>query len=106
MTKSFAASVREDVRLAILQILARDLGQSCNHVIMRDAIEAAMAHSLTEDEIREHFAWLENQGLIRTEAIGRYVVATLHRKGRLVVQGRERVEGVRLPDVDERADYL
>lgn len=106
MSKSFAATVREDVRLAILQILARDLGQSCNHVVMRNAIEAATAHSLTEDEIRAHYAWLEDRGLVKTEAVGRYTVAMLDRKGLLVVQGKERVDGVRLPDVDERADYL
>lgn len=104
--KSFAATVREDVRLTILQILAKDIGQSCNHAIMRNAIEAATAHSLTEDDVKDHFAWLENRGLVKTEALERYMMAALGRDGRLVVQGKKRVDGIRLPDIDERKDYL
>ncbi len=106
MNKSFAASVREDVRLCILQVLAKDLGQSLNHAMMRLAVESAAGHSLTEDEIKDHFAWLENRGLVKTEVVGRYTVATLRREGLLVVQGARREDGIRLPDVDERADYL
>lgn len=106
MNTSFAARVRADVRLAILQLLAADLGQSLNHVIMRDAIDSATAHSLTETEIREHFAWLEDRKLIRTEELDRFQIAILADRGLKVVQGKERVEGIRIPSADERAKYF
>ena len=106
MTKSYPAMVRSHVRLSVLQILASDLGHSMNHEIMRDALEMATAHSLTEDEVKAHFAWLEDRRLITTEELERYRMAVLSDRGLKLVQGKERVEGVRLPSVDEREKYL
>jgi len=106
MTPSYPSRVRADVRLAILQALAEDLGHSMNNGVMRDAIEVKTAHSLTEDEIKEHFAWLEERGLARTEELDRFQMAVLTDRGMKIVQGKERIEGVRLPSVEERGAFL
>lgn len=106
MTTSFDARVRADVRLAILQILAGDLGYSLNHAMMRDAVDRATAHSLTEEQVKEHFAWLEDRALVKTEELERYQIATLTDRGLKIVQGKERVEGIRLPTPGERIKHL
>jgi len=82
------------VRLAILRILLEDNGHSQNHEIMTSAIDTATAQSLTYEQMKKHFAWLEDQKLISTEFVGRFVMAELTRKGINVAQGKEVVPGV------------
>ena len=99
--QSLAARMRADTRLAILQILAKDLHFSQNHEILRTAVDTATAISLTEADIKEHLAWLENQELVSTEIVGRYVTAKLTGKGLKVGGGEEIAEGVSRPSPDD-----
>lgn len=99
--ESIAAKVRADVRLAILQILARELGYSHNHEVLRAAVDVMTAISVTDDDIKAHLAWLENQGLVTTEVLGRRVKAQLTDEGLKVAQGRRVVDGVTRPQPSE-----
>lgn len=93
----FKAKLRADVRRTILQLLAGDLGYSHNHEVLRNAIDHAEAVTLTETEIKDHLAWLEDAGLITTETNAHYVIATIAPKGLKVAEGKEVVEGVSRP---------
>lgn len=94
---SFAARLRADARLAILRILAQDPGYSHNHSVLRDAVEFGTAITLSEDEIKDHLAWLENEALVETEIVGRFTLAKLTDKGLSVAEGKTRIDGISRP---------
>lgn len=91
---SFAEKVRLEARRKLIEILAADAGYSANHRILRAALERAAAISQTETEIKNHIAWLEDQGLVRTETVGPLTLAHLTDKGLSVAEGAEIVPGI------------
>jgi hypothetical protein len=102
---SLAERVRQDVHLAILQILAECIGYSQNHSILRRGVEIAVGTSVTVSEIRARLDWLENNELITTEhinssALGDFVKAKLTDKGLSVAAGEEVCHGVSRPAPD------
>lgn len=97
MTESFAARVRADARLAMLQILASDLGYSLNHIILRAALDRLTAITLTEDEVKTHLGWLEDRELVTTEIVNRFTLAKLTDAGLSVARGSATVEGISRP---------
>jgi hypothetical protein len=101
---SLAERVRQDVHLAILQILAECTGYTQNHSILRIAVESAVGTSVTVSEICARLAWLENNALITTEHInsglGDFVKAKLTDKGLSVAAGEDVCHGVSRPAPD------
>ena len=97
---SLAARVRADARLGILELLAEDRGYSLNHAILRTAVDRLSAITLTEDEVKAHLAWLEDRGLVITEAVPPYVLARLTDRGLAAARGETLIEGVSRPRPD------
>ena len=101
MMPSLQARIRADVRRTILVLLSKDLGYSHNHEVLRLAIDRAEAVTMTESETKSHLSWLEDQGLIETEIVGRFMIAKLTDMGLKVARGSEIVEGVSRPNPDD-----
>ena len=94
---SITALMRADARLAILQALAEDPGYSLNHRILRSFVERFTAISLSEDEVRGHIAWLEDQGALTAESVPPFTIAKLTDKGLELSRGRTSLDGVSRP---------
>lgn len=94
---SFAEKFQADVRLAILQILAKDLGYATNHEVMASALWYFRAYSLTDDQVKTHFQWLADQGLVGVETVERFTLAKLTDLGRGAAKGRATIPGVARP---------
>ena len=94
---SFRDELAALIRLEILIILSKDRGGSLNHEMMRLALEHHAAHSLTNDQVRTEFLWLESQGLVRVEEVGHYLKATLLHLGRQYLARGAVVDGIAPP---------
>lgn len=94
---SFAARVRADARLAILQILSKDRHYSMNHEVLNLAVDRLTAISLSEPEMKVQLGWLEDKGLIETDEASSYVLAKLTDEGLKVANGSIDVEGISRP---------
>ena len=92
--------VAADMRLVILQLLARAEGYALNDRILASAL-APFGHRVGLDRLATELAWLAEQGLAGTEAIAGFTTATLTTRGEDVARGRARVPGVRRPRPDE-----
>lgn len=80
------------VRRAILDFL-EDVGGEFNDDVL--ALELnALGHRIARRDVRDQLDWLAGCGLIQTEMLGPYVVATILPDGRDVATGRLRVDGV------------
>ena len=99
---SLAEMMRADARRTILQVLAQDRGYSMNDAILRRAVDRLTAVTLSESEMRQHLAWLEDQGAIMTEVVAPYVLATLTDKGLALAEGSEVIDGVSRPLPSQR----
>ncbi|MGB0683392.1 MAG: hypothetical protein ACPGOV_11815 [Magnetovibrionaceae bacterium] len=97
MAKSLEQMRREDAHLQILQTLADDPGYTANHQLLQKALETYQAITMTETEICDRLAWLEDQRLVTLETVMHLTVAKLTDLGQAVSEGRERVNGVRRP---------
>ena len=60
-------------------------------------MDRATAITLTESEVREHLAWLEDRGAIRTEQVPPFTIARLLDYGLALTEGREDLDGVSRP---------
>ncbi len=98
---SIAELVRRDARRTILQALADDLGYSLNHEILRTVVDRRTAVTLTTAEVKEHLAWLEDQGAITTTTVAPFVIARLTDYGLALAHGAEVLEGVSRPRPDQ-----
>lgn len=86
----------EDRRLVILRFLAEDKGYSLNTSVLQDAL-CAMGHNVSRDEVETLAAWLDEQGLVELEKVGRVTVLKLTSRGADVAAGRAVVPGVKRP---------
>lgn len=85
----------EDIRLLILQQLAREDGYTAHEHLIRYHL-ADMGHAISADATRGHLAWLDEQGLL--SVLGEQVqVAKLALRGEDVARGATRVPGVARP---------
>ena len=84
----------EDERLEILRALAEDSDYSLNNRII-GAVLASVGHNISNDKLITQLAWLNEQGLIETEEVGKLIVSKLTQRGGDVAAGRARVPGVR-----------
>jgi len=92
---------REDRRLLILRALAAENDYSISDTVIR-LLLAEYGHRESSDTIRTDLAWLVEQGLITTEAVGTAVVATATRRGVEAADGSAVVPGVRRPQPGEQ----
>ncbi len=95
----YARLVAEDLRLAVLRLLAEADGYDLNRDILRQAV-AAFGHRPSLDVMRAQLAWLAEQGLIALRMAGDIEVATLTERGADAACGRARIPGVRRPPPD------
>jgi Fe2+ or Zn2+ uptake regulation protein len=85
-----------DQRLCILRILSVAPGYSANDSILDDIL-ATWSHHISRDQVRTHVRWLEEQGLVTVEVLGRTLNAKLTQRGMDVAQGKAFVDGVKRP---------
>lgn len=86
----------EDLRLVLLRGLFDVPGYSHNESILQ-RVAGTYAHRVSRDRIRTELSWLKEQGLITTEEVCGYLIATLTVRGADVAQGNVTVPGVQRP---------
>jgi repressor of nif and glnA expression len=88
--------MNEHQRLSILHALAAMDDYSANQSIVQ-TVCAQYGNKMTSDKVATHLAWLKEQGLIGTEQMGTYTIATLTNRGLDVEQGMASQPGVKRP---------
>lgn len=86
----------EHERLSILKSLSAMRGFSANHSMIRDAC-ATFGVDMSNDLVKTHLGWLEEQGLVRVERKAAYHIAELTARGQDVIDGLAVVDGVKRP---------
>jgi len=83
-------------RLLILQALADDADYSISHMVL---IGLLGEYNYASTDVRRDIAWLEEHGLISTQAVGPASMpeSTITRLGEDVARGRTTIPGVRRP---------
>lgn len=94
---SISEILRADARRTILQALTEDRGYSLNHAILRRIVDRAAAITLSDDEVRAHLAWLEDQGAVTTEQAPPFTIARLTDFGLSLAKGYATLAGVSRP---------
>lgn len=89
----YAEELREHARLAILRMLEDAPRYTSNASIMTDLLPR-FGISYTRDQVVAQLSWLEEQGLLTTESLNGFVVATATVRGVEVAQGIARHPGV------------
>jgi Fe2+ or Zn2+ uptake regulation protein len=85
-----------DQRLVILRTLAAAPGYRANDSILDDVL-AQFSHHISRDQVRTHVRWLEEQGLVIVEPLGRTLNAQITQRGIDVSKGEAFVDGVKRP---------
>jgi Fe2+ or Zn2+ uptake regulation protein len=85
-----------DQRLVILRTLAAAPGYRANDSILDDVL-AQFSHHISRDQVRTHVRWLEEQGLVIVEPLGRTLNAKITQNGIDVSRGEAFVDGVKRP---------
>ncbi|WIX34948.1 ArsR family transcriptional regulator [Salinicola sp. JS01] len=94
---SFQDYETESRRLAILRILARRNQYTTNEYSLNDELVGAYAHRVSRDRLRADLSWLEEQGLVITQAPRAGWIVTLTSRGHDVANGLARVPGIAQP---------
>jgi hypothetical protein len=93
---NFAERRTEDRRLVILRLLENtpgyEAGESMLHIALMD-----FGHEVSRDQVRSDLAWLEEQGLVRSNQIASVMIARATQRGIDVAQGRATAPGVKRP---------
>lgn len=87
----------EGRRLAILRILSRRNEYTTNEYSLADELAGAYAHRVSSDRLHTDLSWLEEQGLVITQAPRAGWIVTLTTRGGDVAAGRAHVSGVARP---------
>ena len=90
-------TVREDLRLRILQILERAPGYETNLHVLSAQLDV-IGHRTPMDRVRTEIAWLAEQGLVTTRWVSSIAIPKASERGVEAALGRARVPGVRRPD--------
>jgi hypothetical protein len=88
--------VKEDQRLAILQVLEQDPDFSHNDRVIQRALQA-IGHGMSSDRVHTELHWLSEQGLITLQPTADMLIAKLTKRGEDVALGHARVPGVARP---------
>lgn len=86
------------LRLAILQTIDLDPGNSLNHVMIVHILDEKYAYSLMDEEVKEQLEWMAGRDLVVTENVGRFKIARLTHDGERVARGIKHVPGIAEPD--------
>lgn len=87
-----AAVIQPLVRRAILDLMNDAGGEQNDDVLTR--LLNAMGHRVARRDVAAELGWLDTQGLVRSEALGPYVVARILQDGRDVADGRLSLDGI------------
>ena len=93
----FAGTVREDLRLRILQSLDEAPGYEANIHVLSTQLEV-IGHRVSLDQLRVEIAWLEEQGAVTTRRVSTMVIPRATERGMEAARGRVRIPGIRRPD--------
>lgn len=96
MKSDFAAVHDGYIRSATLRLLADLPEYRANDIVIADAVRA-VGLGCTNDQLRGHLTWLEEQRLVTVTEVGGMKVATLTERGEDVAAGRAHVDGVQRP---------
>jgi len=91
-------AIDHDLRLAILQLLAEEVGYQANSRVLHSGV-VSMRYRVSLDKVVTEIDWLAEQRLVESEDIGRGVIlATATQRGRDAAAGLIAVRGVSQPD--------
>lgn len=93
---SFKSLLTEDQRLVILRSLHEMQGYEANESIVDSCLDA-YGHNISRDQVRNHLAWLEEQGLVTLRQVSDCKIARLTGRGEDVATGQATVPGVKRP---------
>jgi Fe2+ or Zn2+ uptake regulation protein len=93
---SFKSLLTEDQRLVILRSLHEMQGYEANESIVDSCLDA-YGHNISRDQVRNHLAWLEEQGLVTLRQVSDCQIARLTGRGEDVATGQATVPGVKRP---------
>ena len=96
MAANYEDTVREHLRITLLRLLAEQPDYTLNESILAD-LSTAYGFNPSRDRVRTELAWLREQGLVTTEDLGGFVVATLTERGEDAARGRVVVPGIKRP---------
>ena len=77
---SFSDYLRKDVRLVALRVLIEMPSYRANSSVLTNVLDQ-FGHAVTRDQVKTELRWLEEQGLVRIDAAGSVLVATLTERG-------------------------
>lgn len=90
---------REDLRRAILDVLATDAANPISDLLLRAAVEEAGCRAAL-DEVRAEMTWLAGRGYVCRTQGGSWMVR-LTERGLDVAAGRITPPGIRRPHLDD-----
>ena len=93
---NYSQLVTEDRRLVILRFLAEAQDYCLNTSVLQSVL-ASVGHCCSRDQVATDAAWLEEQGLVRSEAMGPVALVRLTARGEDVAAGRAVAPGVKRP---------
>lgn len=93
---AYAEELREHARLTILRLL-EDAPRYTSNVSMMTGLLARYGIAYTRDQTVSELRWLEEQGLLTSEELSGFVVATATVRGVEVAQGIARHPGIQPP---------
>lgn len=93
---SYKENRAEHQRICILQMLDQEPDYSLNDSMIYDDLKR-FALSCSRDTVLILLAWLEEQGLISIERLGRSHIARITQRGQDVAHGLITVPGVKRP---------
>ena len=84
------------IRSSALRLLAELPEYRANDIMIADAVRA-LGLSCTNDQLRGHLTWLEEQRLVTLADLAGLSVATLTERGAEIASGRAEIAGVQRP---------
>ena len=93
---SLSTLISGNIRLILLRSMEEAPGYSLNESILHTVV-GRFGLNVSRDVIKTELSWLREQGLIRTEEVVGYYVATLTTRGADVATGRSSIPGVERP---------
>lgn len=97
---SFKRILQEDRRYLILRALNDSKGYRASQLLLQSFIRS-FGQDVSGDVVQGEIAWLEDQGLVRSEKAGQIITVQLLGPGADVAAGRATYPGVRQPTPDE-----
>lgn len=89
----YGDALAADARLKILQLLRRAGEQPLNHEVVRLALET-MSIRMTNEQVRNEFAWLAEMGTVTVMPVAHLTVASLTERGDDVARGLSVIAGI------------